>query len=110
MDDGKGNGGSLDDKFGGKLAELFGEMAQAIVAESGASAVLVETKFEYSDRAGVGKLQVQVKVSPDSTTERTGDGDIKPRGAQLQVNVDETIKDLMARFKTGQKEDGKDQP
>lgn len=90
-------------KYGPKIASLLRQFAKEVHGESKAGGVRITCEFVYwADKGGRdgGELRVNTYVTPDATAERL-DGQLKRRGNQLQLEVDNTLQAQINRLKRG---------
>ena len=90
---------SPDEVFGPKIADNLGLMAEAVCHESGATEVYINANFVFKMEDKKGKLKIDIRVSPDASKERAGNGSLQPRGSKLQIDVDDVLKDLMQKLR-----------
>ena len=80
-------------RFGPRIANLLRAFAKAIHEECDANGVRINCEFVFwSDAKGKdgGELRMTTHVTPDATNERL-DGQLKPRGNALQLEVDAAL-------------------
>ena len=88
-------------KYSPRLANLLRSFAKEIQLESRAKGVKITCDFIYwADRDGKsgGELRCTTHVTPDAQTERL-DGQLKPRGNKLQVEVDDALRAQVNRLR-----------
>ena len=84
-----------DEEFGPRMADILDKLSEAVCQESGASVVYVQAEWVFRNDAKKGRLKLNIRVSPDSKTERLGKtGQLRWRGHRLQVEADQTIRKM----------------
>jgi hypothetical protein len=86
---------SPDDKFGPQIADLLGELSDAVNKESGAKSVYITASFVYDSTLRKGRLKLDIKVSPDAKQERARDGVLRKRGDKMQHGVEKSAGNML---------------